>query len=81
MKKYIIEVEETREEAVANLLIATNVKINKLTEGKKHYIRFCDENRYVVLTEEQFGFLIWLTNEIYDCNWEEVDPKKIFEEV
>lgn len=81
MKKYIIEVEENKAEAVVNLLAQISVKIGKPTEKEKYYIHFRDENRYVILTEEQFNFLNWLTNEIYDSNWEEVDPKDMFEEI
>ena len=81
MKKYIIEVEETKAETVVNLLAQISVKIGKTTEEEKHYIRFRDDNRFVILTEEQFNFLNWLTNEIYDCDWEEIDPEEIFEEI
>lgn len=81
MKKYIIEVEENKAEAVVNLLAQISVKIGKPTEKERHYIHFRDENRYVILTEEQFNCLVWLTNEIYDCNWKEVDPEEMFEEI
>lgn len=81
MKKYIIEVEENKAEAVVNLLAQISVKIGKSAEEKKYYIRFENANRYVILTEEQFNFLNWLTDEIYDCYWEEVDPESIFEEI
>lgn len=81
MKKYIIEVDEKRAEAVVKLLAEISVKIGKPTEEEKHYIHFYDDNRYVILTEEQFNFLNWLTNEISDLNWDEVDPATIFEEI
>lgn len=81
MKKYIIEVEETKAETVVNLLAQIGVKIGKPAEEKKHYVHFRDEERYVTLTEVQYNFLVWLTNEIYDCNWEEIDPDDIFEEI
>jgi len=81
MKKYIIEVEEKRAEAVINLLAEISIKVDKTAEGKEHYVYFCDESRYVALTEEQYNFLVWLTIEIYDCNWVDVDPDDIFEEI
>ena len=80
-KQFIIEVEENKAETVVNLLTQISVKINKPAEEKKYYIRFYDDNRFVILTEEQFDFLNWLTNEIYDCSWEEVDPEDMFEEI
>lgn len=78
-RQFIIEVEENKAETVVNLLAQISVKVSKPAEKERHYIRFCDENRYVILTEEQYNFLVWLTNEIYDTNWEEVDPKDIEE--
>lgn len=80
-RQFIIEVEENKAETVVNLLAQISVKVNKPTEEEKHYIRFREESRFVILTEEQFNFLNWLTNEIYDCVWEEVDPEEIFEEI
>ena len=83
MKKYIIEVEETKAETVVNLLAQISVKVGKSTEEKKHYIKmvgFSSDN-FVCLTEEQFNFLRWLEDGGYCNDWEEVDPTEMFEEV
>ena len=84
MKQYIIEVEETKAETVANLLIATNVKIVKPTEKKKYYVKIEDVyngDSFLCLTEEQFNLLSWLEDNDYCTNWEEVNPTKMFEEI
>lgn len=83
MKKYIIEVEETKAEIVANLLVSTNVKISKLAEEKKHYVKIEDYEQvdFLCLTEEQFSLLQWLMENDYFEDWTEVDPSKVFEEV
>lgn len=79
--RFLIEVEECKAKTVTNLLADINVKVDKPAEKERHYIHFRCEGRYVILTKEQYDFLIWLTNEIYDCDWEEVDPDDIFEEI
>ena len=65
MKKFFIEVEEKRAEAVVNLLAQISVKIDKPTEEKKHYIKiigFSPES-FLCVTEEQMRLLHWLENE------------------
>lgn len=85
MKKYIIEVEETKAETVVNLLAQISVKVGKSTEEKKHYIKIegrgYESDSFLCLTEEQFSLLHWLSENDYFCNWEEVDPSEMFEEV
>ena len=83
MRKYIIEVEETKAETVVNLLAQISVKVGKPTEEKKHYIKIIgfSPERFLCVTEEQFNLLCWLDNEGYYSDWEEVDPDEMFEEV
>lgn len=85
MKKYIIEVEEKRAEAVINLLAQISVKIGKPTEEKKRYVKvesnYSDSDSFLCLTEEQFRLLNWLSENYYYSDWEEVDPSEMFEEV
>ena len=86
MKKYIIEVEEKRAEAVINLLAQISVKVGKSTEEKKRYVKvegnYSDSNSsFLCLTEEQFRLLDWLSENDYFSDWEEVDPSEMFEEV
>lgn len=85
MKKYIIEVEEKRAEAVINLLAEISVKIGKPTEEKKRYVKVegngCYSDSFLCLTEEQFKVLNWLSENDYYSDWEEVDPTEMFEEV
>lgn len=85
MKKYIIEVEEKRAEAVINLLAEISVKIGKPTEEKKRYVKVngsgYDDDGFLCLTEEQFKVLDWLSENDYYCEWSEVDPSEMFEEV
>jgi hypothetical protein len=84
MKKYIIEVEETKAETVVNLLVAASVRVDKPTEEKKRYVKIYGEygvsDAYLCLTEEQFNLLRWLSDG-YFCDWAEVDPTEMFEEV
>ena len=83
MRKYIIEVEETKAETVINLLAQISVKVGKSTEEKKHYIKitgFSSDN-FLCLTEEQFNLLCWLTDNGHYEDWEEVNPDEMFEEV
>ena len=85
MKKYIIEVEENKAEAVVNLLAQISVKIGKPTEEKKRYVKILgggyENDSFLCLTEEQFSVLHWLSDN--DCygEWEEVDPEEMFEEI
>lgn len=85
MKKYIIEVEEKRAEAVINLLAQISVKIGKPTEEKKRYVKvndpYAESDGFLCLTEEQFKVLDWLSENDYYSDWEEVDPSEMFEEV
>lgn len=83
MKKYIIEVEETKAETVVNLLAQISVKVGKSTEEKKHYVKMIglSSDNFVCLTEEQFNLLHWLSENDYFCDWEEVNPSNMFEEV
>lgn len=85
MRKYIIEVEETKAETVVNLLAQISVKVGKSTEEKKHYIKIegdCYGNdSFLCLTEEQFNLLCWLNDEGHYENWEEVNPDEMFEEI
>lgn len=85
MKKYIIEVEETKAETVVNLLAQISVKIGKSTEEKKHYVKIegsgYRNDGFLCLTEEQYKVLEWLSESDYFCDWEEVDPSEMFEEV
>lgn len=84
MKKYFIEVEETKAEAVVNLLVAASVKIGKPTEEKKHYVKIEGEcgmvDSFLCLTEEQFSLLRWLSDGYYE-SWSEIDPTEMFEKV
>lgn len=85
MRKYIIEVEEKRAEAVVNLLAEISIKVGNPTEEKKHYVKIDDtygsNDNFLCLTEEQFSLLRWLSNE--DCfnEWEEVNPNEMFKEI
>lgn len=83
MKKFFIEVEEKRAEAVVNLLTEISVKVDNPTEAKKRYVKVegYENTSFLCLTEEQFRVLEWLMEN--DCfeEWEEVDPPKMFEEV
>lgn len=85
MKKYIIEVEEIKAEAVINLLATVNVKIGKPTEEKKRYVKvdgnYTGSDGFLCLTEKQFNVLRWLSDNDYFCDWEEIDPTEMFEEV
>lgn len=85
MRKYIIEVEETKAETVVNLLAQISVKVGKSTEEKKHYVKIEDQynnnNAFLCLTEEQFSLLRWLSDNDYYCDWAEVDPTNVFEEI
>ena len=85
MKKYIIEVEEKRAEAVINLLAEISVKIGKPTEEKKRYVKvegnYSNSDSFLCLTEEQFRLLDWLSENDYYSDWGEVDPTEMFEEV
>lgn len=85
MKKYIIEVEETKAESVVNLLVAASVKVGKSTEEKKHYVKIegsgYESDSFLCLTEEQFSLLQWFSDNDYFCDWEEVNPNEMFEEV
>lgn len=85
MKKYIIEVEETKAETVVNLLAQLRVRIGKPTEEKKRYVKvngnYSDSDGFLCLTEEQFRLLDWLSENDYYGDWSEVDPSEMFEEV
>lgn len=83
MKKYIIEVEEKRAEAVVNLLAEISIKVGKPTEEKKHYVKIIgfSSDSFLCVTEEQFNLLRWLSDNGYYCDWEEVNPDDMFEEV
>ena len=85
MKKYIIEVEETKAETVVNLLAQISVKVGKSAEEKKHYIKIEGDcygsDSFLCVTEEQFNLLCWLDDGGYCNTWEEVDPTEMFEEV
>ena len=86
MKKYIIEVEETKAETVVNLLAQISVKVGKSTDEKKHYIKiggcgYGGEDSFLCLTEEQFNLLCWLNDNGYFEDWEEVNPDDMFEEI
>lgn len=86
MKKYFIEVEEKRAEAVVNLLAEISVKVDKPTEAKKRYIKvegcgYGETDGFLCLTEEQFKVLDWLRDRDYFCDWSEIDPSEMFEEV
>ena len=83
MKKYIIEVEEKRAEAVINLLAQISVKVGKSTEEKKHYIKITgfSSDSFLCATEEQFNLLCWLNDEGHFSDWEEVNPDDMFEKV
>jgi hypothetical protein len=86
MKKYIIEVEETKAETVVNLLAQISVKVGKSTEEKKHYIKieacgYGESDSFLCLTEEQFDLLSWLSDNGYFEDWSEVDPTEMFEEI
>ena len=85
MRKYFIEVEEKRAEAVINLLAQLSVKIGKPTEEKKRYVKVNDHytgsDGFLCLTEEQFKVLDWLSENDYYDDWSEVDPSEMFEEV
>ena len=86
MKKFFIEVEETKAEAVVNLLAQISVKVGKSTEEKKRYVKiegrgYGCEDSFLRLTEEQFKVFDWLRDNDYYCEWEEVNPSDMFEEV
>lgn len=86
MKKYFIEVEEKRAEAVVNLLVAASVRVDKPTEAKKRYVKveacgYGESDSFLCLTEEQFKVLEWLSENDFYCEWEEVNPSEMFEEV
>lgn len=83
MKKFFIEVEEKRAEAVVNLLAEISVKVDKPIEAKKRYVKVEEygEANFLCLTEEQFNLLRWLSDNDYFCSWEEINPNEIFEEV
>lgn len=85
MRKYIIEVEETKAETVVSLLTEISVKVGKPTEEKRRYIKingdFRSEDSFLCLTEEQFNLLYWLSENGYYEDWEEVNPNDMFEEV
>ena len=85
MRKYIIEVEETKAETVINLLAQISVKVGKSTEEKKHYIKITgtgfSSDSFLCLTEEQFKLLCWLTDNGHYEDWEEVDLDEMFEAV
>ena len=86
MKKYFIEVEETKAETVVNLLAQISVKVGKPTEAKKRYVKiegrgYGCEDSFLCLTEEQFNLLHWLSDNDYYADWEEVNPNDMFEEV
>ena len=85
MKKYIIEVEETKAETVVNLLAQISVKVGKSAEEKKNYVKIegsgYRNDGFLCLTEEQFSLLQWLDDNGYFGDWEEVDPSEMFEEV
>ena len=86
MRKYIIEVEETKAETVVNLLAQISVKVGKPTEEKKRYVKveggnYSDGDDFLCLTEEQFRLLNWLSENDYFSDWEGVDPSEMFEEV
>lgn len=86
MRKYIIEVEETKAETVVNLLAQISVKVGKSAEEKKHYIKlggaqYGYEERFIVVTEEQFKILVYLEDCSFFDDWEEIDPTQMFEEV
>ena len=86
MKKYFIEVEETKAEAVVNLLVAASVKVDKPIETKKRYVKigrcgYGETDSFLCLTEEQFRVLVWLSDNDFYCEWEEINPSELFEEV
>lgn len=85
MKKYFIEVEETKAETVVNLLAQISVKVGKSTEEKRRYIKVessgYGEDHFLCLTEEQLSLLRWLSENDYCVDWEEVNPNDIFEEI
>lgn len=85
MKKFFIEVEEKRAEAVVNLLAEISVKVDKPTEEKRRYVKingdFRSEDSFLCLTEEQFNVLYWLSENNYFADWEEVNPNDMFEEI
>lgn len=86
MKKYIIEVEETKAETVVNLLAQISVKIGKPAEEKRHYVKiggsgYGSEDSFLCATEEQFNLLCWLNDEGHFSDWEEVNPDDMFEKV
>lgn len=86
MKKYIIEVEETKAETLVNLLAQISVKVGNykpLEEEKRHVkIKDYDGNfNFLQLTEAQFNLLQWLYENDCFADWEEVNPDNIFEEI
>lgn len=85
MKKYIIEVEETKAETIVNLLAQISVKVGKSAEEKKTYVKIegrgYRDDDFLCVTEEQFNLLCWLDDEGYFSDWKEVDPAEMFEEV
>ena len=83
MKKYIIEVEETKAETVVNLLAQISVKVDKSAEEKKHYVKIIgfSSDSFICVSEEQFNLLRWLEEGGHYYDWEELDPTNLFEEV
>lgn len=85
MRKYFIEVEETKAETVVNLLAQISVKVSKPTEEKRRYVKingsFRSEDSFLCLTEEQFSLLHWLSESGDFTDWEEVNPNDMFEEI
>ena len=86
MRKYFIEVEETKAETVVNLLAQISVKVDKPIEDKKRYLKlggaqYGYEERFIVVTEEQLKILVYLEDCGFFDDWEEIDPKEMFEEV
>lgn len=86
MRKYIIEVEETKAETVVNLLAQISVKVGKSAEEKSRYVKvegsgYGETDGFLRLTEEQFKVFDWLRDNDYYCEWEEVNPSDMFEEV
>lgn len=86
MKKYIIEVEETKAETVVNLLAQIKVKIGKPTEEEFKYVKICGngyglDDEFLKLTREQYEMLDFLRDGGFFEDWEEVDPSAMFERI
>lgn len=63
----------------------TEVKVVKTVE-KKRYVKieacgYGESDSFLCLTEEQFKVLEWLSENDYYCDWVEVNPSDMFEEV